>query len=415
MLDIKFIRENSERVKEGIAKKQFDVGVVDRLLEMDARRVGVLHKIEALRQERNQLSKEFDEQNIDRGKKIKQELGDLEPRFEEVERDFKELLASIPNLPLEIVTVGKSEDENVELRRVGGIQEFDFEPKDHLELGKFLDILDFETGAKVSGSGFYYLKNEGVMLELALIQYGLKFLVTKGFVPVTTPDMAKERFYLGTGYLPKGPEAQTYKIEDLDLGLIATSEVTLAGYHADQILESKDLPKMYAGVSHCFRREDGSYGKYSKGLYRVHQFSKVEMFVYAKVGESGKIHENLLQIEEEFWQSLGVSYRVLEMCTADLGAQAARKFDLEAWMPGRGDYGEITSTSNTTSYQSQNLNIRYKEGQNMEYVHTLNGTLVATSRAIVAILENFQQKDGSIKIPEVLVPYTGFSEIRPKK
>lgn len=408
MIDVKLIREQTDLVKEGISKKNFDTSIVDKVLELDKKRLELLQKVEALRGERNTLTKE----TAGRGKEIKEELKILEPDLEVVEKDFKTLLKEIPNLPLDEVPVGKGEAENVELKTVGTKPEFSFTPKDHVELGKNLDILDFENGAKVSGSGFYYLKNAGALLEIALINYGLQFLTHRGFTPIITPDLAREKYYMGTGYNPKGEEAQTYMIQDSDLGLIATAEVTIAGYHADEILQNLDQPKLYGGYSHCFRMESGAYGKYSKGLYRVHQFTKVEMFAYTKKEDSKKMHEKFLELEEEFWTSLGIPYRVLEMCTGDLGSQAARKFDLEAWMPGRSDWGEVTSTSNTTDYQARNLNIRYRDGENTEFAHMLNGTLVATSRAIIAILENFQQEDGTIKIPEVLIPFMGVSEIK---
>lgn len=408
MIDINLIRDGIEKVKAGVAKKNYETGVVDRVLELDKKRLEILQKVENLRRDRNVVAKE---QNIERGKEIKEELKKLEPELESAEFEVNALLNEIPNLPLESVPEGEGEKDNINLREWGTIKEFNFTPRDHVELGKLLDILDFDAGAKVSGSDFYYLKNDGVLLELALAQYGIKFLTERGFTPFLTPDLARERFYLGTGYLPKGDEAQTYKIEGTDLGLIATAEVTLAGYHADEVLNEKDLPKMYAGYSHCFRMESGAYGKYSKGLYRVHQFSKVEMFVFSKPEESEKIHEELLKAEEEFWQSLEISYRVVEMCTGDLGAQAARKIDIEAWMPGRGDYGEVTSTSNTTDYQARNLNIRYRKGSETEFVHTLNGTLIASSRGILSIIENYQQEDGSVVIPSVLRPYMGKDKI----
>lgn len=410
MLDIKLIREESEKVKAGVQKKNFDTSKIDAVLELDKKRLELLQKVENLRKERNELGKD----GIERGKEIKEELKKLEPDLEVLDKDFKALLNEIPNLPLESVPVGKNETQNVEIKTVGEKPNFNFKQKDHVELGKELDILDFENGAKVAGSGFYYLKNAGALLEIALINYGIQFLAHRGFTPIITPDLAKEKFYLGTGYNPKGDEAQTYKIEESDLGLVATSEVTIAGYHADEIIESLETPKLYGGYSHCFRQEAGAYGKYSKGLYRVHQFTKVEMFAYTKKEESGKMHEKFLELEEQFWQSLGIPYRVLEMCTGDLGSQAAKKYDLEAWMPGRNDWGEVTSTSNTTDYQSRNLNIRYRDGDNIEYAHMLNGTLVATSRAIIAILENYQQEDGSVKIPEVLIPFMGISEIKPQ-
>jgi len=281
-----------------------------------------------------------------------------------------------------------------------------------LELGTSLGILDFETGAKVTGSQFYFLYGDGARLELALSMYALDKLSQKGFLPVITPDLAKSRYYLGTGYTPKGDEAQTYTINDEDLGLIATAEVTLAGKHADEVIPESRLPLKYVGYSHCFRQEAGAYGKYSKGLYRVHQFSKVEMFVYCKPEDSDKIHQELLAIEEEIYQELEIPYRVVEMCTGDLGAMAVRKYDVEAWMPGRNDYGEITSTSNCTDYQARNLNIKYKkkDGTN-EYPHMLNGTAVVMSRVPISILENFQNEDGSINIPQVLQKWMGKEKI----
>jgi seryl-tRNA synthetase len=414
MLDINLIRDKTDYVKAGVSKKGYPADLVDKVLAADQKRLEILQKVENLRRERNEISADHNAQNIERGKQIKEELKTLEPELEKAETEFRQLLNEIPNLPADDVPEGKGEEENVELRKVGEIPNFAFPPKDHVVLGKLLDIIDFEAGAKVAGAGFYYLKNEAAILEIALVNYGLRFLSERGFSPILTPDLAKERYYLGTGYLPKGEEAQTYKIEDSDLGLIATAEVTVAGYHADEILDSKNLPKKYAGFSHCFRMESGAYGKYSKGLYRVHQFSKVEMFALTTPADSAAAHELFLKLEEEFWQSLGVPYRVIQQCTGDLGAQAVKKFDLEAWMPGRGDYGEITSTSNTTDYQARNLNIRIRDGEKNEFAHTLNGTLIATSRGPIAILENFQQEDGSVRIPEVLVPYTGFSEIHPK-
>jgi len=281
-----------------------------------------------------------------------------------------------------------------------------------LELGKSLDLIDFETATKVSGSNLYYLKNQAVLLELALTNYAFDILTKEGFTPLITPDLARQKFYTGTGYLPQGPEAQTYKIKDSDLGLIATAEITLAGIHSDEILDEKDLPKKYAGFSHCFRLEAGSYGKYSKGLYRIHQFSKIEMYVYCSPEKSEKIHQYLLSLEEKIFQGLEIPYRVVEMCTGDLGAQAAKKYDLEAWMPGRGDWGEITSTSNTTDYQARRLGIRFKRKDgSVEFTYTLNGTAIAISRTIIAILENYQQKDGSVLVPKVLQKYLNFKKI----
>ncbi|TSC89013.1 MAG: seryl-tRNA synthetase [Microgenomates group bacterium Gr01-1014_5] len=411
MIDIQLIRNNSEKVKESVRKKGYDTGLVDKVLEADKARRELIVKVDALRKERNEIaSAEQRTKDIEqRGREIKEELKTLEPQLKELEEQFENALGQIPNLPSDKAPTGKGEEDNKEVSVWGEPDKA--KSKDHLEIGKSLGIIDFEAGSKVTGSGFYYLKGDGALLELALAQYGLKFLNERGFTPVITPDLAQKRFYEGTGYLPKGDEAQTYVVNDNDLGLVATAEVTLAGYHADEVLNSKELPKKYAGYSHCFRMESGAYGKYSKGLYRVHQFSKVEMFAFTKAEESESMHEGFLKLEEEFWQSLGIPYRVIEMCTGDLGAQAARKFDLEAWMPGRGDYGEITSTSNTTDYQARNLNIKYREGDETKFAHTINGTLVATPRAIIAILENGLQEDGSVVIPEVLRPYMGKDRI----
>ena len=411
MLNINLIRENPEVVEEGVRKKGYDAGLVDKVLEADMARRELIVKVDDSRKERNEVAgAEQRTKDIEqRGREIKEELKTLEPQLKELEEQFENALGQIPNLPSDKAPTGAGEEDNKEVSVWGEPDKT--KSKDHLEIGKTLGIIDFERGAKVAGSGFYYLKGDGALLELALVQYGLKFLNERGFTPVITPDLAQKRFYEGTGYLPKGEEAQTYTINDGELGLIATAEVTLAGYLADEILNSKDLPKQYAGYSHCFRMESGAYGKYSKGLYRVHQFSKVEMFAFTKAEESESIHEGFLKLEEEFWQSLGIPYRVLEMCTGDLGAQAARKFDLEAWMPGRNDYGEITSTSNTTDYQARNLNIKYRDGNETKFSHTINGTLVATPRAIIAILENGLEEDGSVVIPEVLRQYIGKSQI----
>lgn len=406
MLDIKFIRENLEKVKEGITKKHVEVDI-DKLLSFDKQRRELIQKVDELRSKKKIATGKTEE-----AIKIKSKIQDLEAELKIVEEKFQELMYQVPNLPLDDVPVGKDEKDNVVLREVGKKPKFNFEPKNHLELGKSLDLIDFETGAKVSGSNFYYLKNQAVFLELALVNYALDILKEEKFMPVITPELARQKFYTGTGYLPRGHEAQTYEIKDSDLGLIATSEITLAGIHSDEILEENNLPKKYAGFSHCFRTEAGSYGKYSKGLYRIHQFSKVEMYVYCLPEESDKIHQYLLLLEEKIFTGLKIPYRVLEMCAGDLGAQAAKKFDLEAWMPGRNDWGEITSTSNTTDYQARRLNMKYrKKDGSTKFVHTLNGTAIAIPRAIIAILENYQQKDGTIKIPETLQKYTDFSAI----
>ncbi len=414
MLDINFIRENKDLVKKRIETKGFEPSLIDKVLELDEKRRSVLLEIEQLRAKRNKIAGEG--KPSEEGRAIKELLKDREPELVKIQEEYKDTLFKIPNLPSAQSPIGKSEKENREIRKWGEPKKFGFKPKDHLELGKKLGILDFETGAKVAGSQFYFLYGDGVLLEMALVNYVLNKLSGMGFIPVITPDLAKSRYYLGTGYAPKGDEAQTYTISDSDLGLIATAEVTLAGSHADNVIPEQKLPIKYIGYSHCFRQEAGAYGKYSKGLYRVHQFTKTEMFVFCKPEDSEKIHGELLRIEEEIFQDLEIPYRVVEMCTGDLGAQASRKFDIEAWMPGRGDYGEVTSTSNCTDYQARNLNIKFRrESGETEYVHMLNGTAVVMSRVPVAILENYQEEDGSIKVPDVLQKWMGKEKIEAEK
>ena len=408
MLDIKFIRENSDFVKKSTKDKGFDETIVDKLLVTDEAKRKQIKIVEEMRAKKNTFTKN----DIEEGKKLKVELKAEEEKLSNLEIEFEKLLWLIPNIPSQKTPVGRNDSENVEIKKWGTPREFEFNLKGHLELGKDLGILDFESGAKVAGSQFYYLYGDGALLELALTQYVFEKLSKKGFLPVITPDLAKSRYYLGTGYAPKGDEAQTYTIADEDLGLIATAEVTLAGKHADEVILEEKLPIKYIGYSHCFRQEAGAYGKYSKGLYRVHQFSKTEMFVYCTPETSEKMHEELLAIEEEIYQDLELPYRVLEMCTGDLGAMAARKFDVEVWMPERNDYGEVTSTSNCTDYQARNLNIKYKkkDGTN-EYIHMLNGTAVVMTRVPIAILENYQNEDGSVNIPTVLQKWMGKEKI----
>lgn len=412
MIDINLIREKPDEVKHGVSRKGYDISIVARAEVLDTNRRELIEEVEGLRAKRNEYARE---QNREGGKNVKKKLKLLEPDLVRVEKDLEEVMNAIPNLPIDSVPDGKGEDQNKTLHEYGKKREFNFNPKDHLEIGQDLDLFDFEAGAKVAGSQFYYLKNDAVLLEFALLQFGMQLLAEKGFKLIATPDLAKSRYYLGTGYQPKGDEAQTYEIQEQDLGLIATAEVTMAGYHADEVLNKKDLPLKYAAVSHCFRQEAGAYGKYSKGLYRVHQFTKLEMFAYTTPEASDEMHQEILKIEEEIMQALNIPYRVVEMCTGDLGAIAAKKYDLDAWMPGRGDWGEVTSTSNTTDYQARNLNIKYREGDHNEYVHMLNGTAIATSRMIIAILENYQNEDGSVDIPEPLQKWMGKDKITPEK
>ena len=411
MLDINFIRQNKDIVKKGTSDKGFDATLVDKVLELDEKRRKLLLEIEQLRAKRNKIADE--KKPSDEGKRVKEDLKEKEPELEKSAKEYLETLQKIPNLPSDKAPVGKNEKDNVELRKWGTPTKFKFKTKDHLELGKSLGILDFETGAKVAGSQFYFLYGDGALLELALTRYVFEKLAKEEFLPVITPDLAKSRYYLGTGYMPKGDEAQTYTVEGEDLGLIATSEVTLAGMHADTVIPEDKLPLKYVGYSHCFRKEGGAYGKYSKGLYRVHEFTKTEMFIYCKPEESEELHELILKMEEEICRELELPYRVVEMCTGDLGAMAARKFDVEVWMPGRGDYGEVTSTSNCTDYQARNLNIRFRRNTGeTEYLHMINGTAVVMTRIPLAILENFQQEDGSVAIPKVLQKWMGKDVIK---
>jgi seryl-tRNA synthetase len=309
------------------------------------------------------------------------------------------------------------------IRRFGEPRQFDFKPKDHVELCEALDLADFEAGASVTGQKFYFLKNEAVLIELGLIQYAMQTLLREGYTPIITPDLARVDVLEGIGFIPRDPDPnkrQIYSIADSDLCLIATAEITLGGMHRDQILDAATLPKRYVGVSHCFRTEAGAPGRDTKGLYRVHQFTKVEMFAYCTPEDSEKLHLEILRIEEAIFQGLGLPYHVIDTCTGDLGGPAYRKYDLEAWMPGRGDkgdYGEVTSTSNCTDYQARRLKVRFRRtGQKgTDFAHTLNGTAVACTRALLAILENYQQADGSVIVPEVLRPWVGKDRITAKK
>ena len=419
MLDVNFIRENPGKVKKGIGAKGFSSDLVNTVLELDEKRRAMIQKLEAERAEKNiisdEVAKKKTDELIERGKIVRTEIRGFEADLKSIETGLQRALYEIPNLPLDMVPVGKGEEENKEIRKWGEPRKFDFKPKDHLELGKSLGILDFETGTKVAGNKFYFLYGDGARLELALVQYVFDLLSKEGFLPVITPDLAKSRYYLGTGYAPKGNEAQTYTIEGEDLGLIATAEVTLAGSHADEVIPESKLPLKYIGYSHCFRQEAGAYGKYSKGLYRVHQFTKCEMFIYCKPEESDKFHEYILKMEEKIYQDLGLPYRVLEMCTGDLGAMAARKFDIEVWMPERNGYGEVTSASNCTDYQARNLNIKYKaKDGTKKFVHMINGSAIASSRTPLAIMENYQNEDRSITIPKVLQKWMGKEKIEIK-
>ncbi len=425
MLDYKFIKDNLDAVKENIKNRNMtaDADIVVKLYD---ERTAMVTELQALQQKRNEnaqsmkqkLDNDKRQELIAAGKAIKDEIATLEAKLKETEEKLDEAARQIPNMVHPKAPIGKLDTENLEVKVSGTPRKFDFEPKDHVQIAETLDILDFDRGTKVSGPKFYYLKNEAVFLEQALIMYALNTLRKHSFEMFITPDVAKEEVLKGIGFNPRGNESNVYSIEEEGTCLVATAEITLGGYHSDEILDKAKLPLLYGGLSHCFRREAGAAGQFSKGLYRVHQFDKVEMFAYATPEQSDEIHEKLRQIEEEIFEGLGLPFHVVDTCTGDLGAPAYRKWDLEAWMPGRngGEYGEVTSTSNCTDYQARRLNIKYKDddGKN-KYVHTLNGTAIAVGRAMLAILENYQNADGSVTIPEVLVPYCGFDKILPKK
>ena len=423
MLDLRYVRENAAAVQENCKNRGVvaDVGLV---VELADRRSAVIGELNELRQQQNQKAKsvggerdpEARERLIAESRAMKHRIPEREAELAEVEGRLREELLKIPNMTHPEAPIGKDDSDNVEIRRWGEIPEFAFEPRDHVELGDLLGIIDFDAGAKTTGSKFYFLRGDAVLLELGLIRYALDILMERGYEPTVTPDLARDEALVGTGFIPRGPETQIYSVEDSDISMIATAEITLAGQHADEILDEEQLPLRYAGLSHCFRTEAGSHGRASRGLYRVHQFTKVEMFAFTTPEQSESIHDEMVEIEERIFQGLGLSYRVVDICTGDLGGAAYRKYDLEAWMPGRNDFGEVTSTSNTTDYQARRLKIRYRQdGGRPQLVHTLNGTALAISRALIALLEIYQQQDGSVRLPEALVPYVGKEALEPAK
>jgi len=413
MLDIKYIREHQEEVKKN-CENRLSSANVEEVLKLDEERRKLIGEIDALRGERNQGSKSKPTpEEIEKMKQKGAKIGELEAELTRVEEKYNEELFKVPNLTHPDVVASKNEDDNPVLETYKEPTKFNFEPKDHVQLAEDLDLIDFDRATKVTGAKFFYFKNELALLELALTQYCLEILYKKGFVPMITPDLAKQKILKAMGFNPRGESTQVYNIENSDLSLIGTAEITMGGYHSDEVLDETELPKKYVAVSHCFRTEAGSYSKFSKGIFRVHQFTKVEMFQYVKPENSEINHKELLEIEKEIYKGLDVPFRVVDHCTADLGAPSIRTFDLEAWMPGKpnkdgkmGDWAEITSTSNCTDYQARALNIKYKKADgSKEFVHMLNGTASSTNRPLIAILENYQQADGSIKIPEVLQKY----------
>ena len=410
MLDLKLIRENAEMIKANCQRRGFPIDV-DGLLVLDKDYRALDREIEELRARRNRLSKECasDPAARDEVKKIKLALNSKETALEALQKKMMTVLTRMPNLLAPDVPDGSDDTGNVEIRKVGTIRDFDFPIKDHQELGEMHDILDIARGAKVAGAGFYYWKGKGAMLAQALYFYVQRFLVDRGFTMFMTPCLAKERTLFGTGYLPFFAD-QTYNLAGEDLALIGTSEQTLVGYHADDVLDGEKLPLCYTAFTPCFRTEAGSYGKASRGIFRVHQFHKVEQIVFCKPEDSPKYHEFCLKNEEDLLKALEIPYHVVNVCVGDLGAPGYKKYDIEAWYPTFKTYREVTSNTNLTSFQSRRLNIRYRQGEEKDFVHTISAT-AATDRLLIAIMENYQQKDGSITVPEILRPLAGFDRI----
>ena len=419
MLDIKFIRENPELVEQN-CKNRLSKADIPALLAADKSVRETKTRLEELRAKRNAGSKtKPTPEMIAEIKKIGEEIKTLESGLEPLEAEFKRLWMMVPNMTHPDVVVSDDEDANPILEIHGEPTKFDFTPLDQVELAEKNDLIDFDRATKVSGAKFYYLKNGLAKLEFALIQYALDTAMKHGFIPFSTPDLAKREVLEGLGFNPRGESTQIYNIENSDLCLVGTAEITMGGYHMDEVIDEIDLPKRYVAVSHCFRTEAGAYSKFSKGTFRVHQFTKIEMFAYTMPTDSDVLHKELLGIEKEIFLGLGIPFRVIDHCTADLGGPSIRTYDLEAWMPGKpnkeggmGDWAEITSTSNCTDYQARGLNIKYKDKQgNRDFLHMLNGTAIAISRAMIAIMENYQQADGTIRIPEVLKSYMGGKEV----
>jgi seryl-tRNA synthetase len=424
MLDRKFILENVQAVIANCKNRGVTCDI-EQLVVLENQRKAKLQDALELNRHANETSKaigkassnEEREQLKEKGRLLREQKDAAQSEHDQLDLEIHALEIRIPNMTHPAAPIGKDDAANTEIARgKSPVPTFDFKAKDHLELGKMHDLIDFEAGARVAGAGFYFLKNEAVLLELALQQFAVQELIKRGFTAITTPDVANTQVLHGIGFIPRGPETQIYSIENTDLNLVATAEITLGGMLSGEVLEAETLPLKMVGISHCFRTEAGAAGRASKGLYRVHQFTKIEMFAFTLPDQSDAIHEEIRQIECDLFDMLGIAYRVVDTSTGDLGGPAYRKYDLEAWMPGRGEngeWGEVTSTSNCTDYQARRLNIRYKSKgeKGTHFVHTLNGTAIAISRAIIAVLENYQQADGSISIPKVLQPWIGKDRI----
>lgn len=425
MLDLKFICDNIDLVEANCRNRGVKVDVRP-ILELRQRRADAIVRNDDLNAQAKQVSSQIPKASaeekpalIAKGKELRAEGSAAAEELKAVQAEIHELQIQIPNLTHADAPVSEDEAGYLVLEEVGTKPDFGFPALDHVDLAEKLDLIDFAAGAKVAGSGFYYLKNDAVMLEMALVQYALEKLRDEGFILHTTPDLARNSVLEGIGFNPRGDETQIYSVDKTDLSLVATAEITLGGAFQDRVLQSSELPIKIAGLSHCFRTEAGAHGRATRGIYRVHQFTKVEMFAFTEpdVEKSDAMHQDILRIEREIFEGLGVPFRIIDTPTGDLGGPAYRKFDLEAWMPGRGDegsYGEITSASNCTDYQARRLGIRCKtpEKKGTQFVHTLNGTAVAVTRAMIAVMENNQQADGSIVVPEVLRKWVGRDAIR---
>lgn len=416
MLDVALLKNSPEKIEDALRRKHVSLDF-EHIKELDNKRRGLIVEVDALRAQQKQFNMEIAKlSDTDKNQKlvdmkaVSQELSQKQKELDKVETDFQNLWLQVPNIPSGDVPEGKDDKENKELRTELDKPSFDFLPKSHEELINNLDIADIDRATKVSGSKFYYLKGKGVVLEMALMRFALDHLIENGFTPLTPPDLVRPEMMYAAAHFP--PEDDAYALERDNLYLAGTAEVGLAGYHKDEVLKESDLPAKYCGYSACFRREAGSYGKKGSGLYRVHQFHKIEMFVWAKPSESEKIHEELLSISEGLMQKLELPYRVVLNCGGDLGLPQYKKYDIEAWIPSMDSWGETHSCSNDTDYQARRLGTKYqsKDGKK-EYVHTLNNTAIASPRILIPLLEIHQQEDGSVKIPEALQKYTGFDRI----
>jgi len=405
MLDIKFIRENSKLVEDKAAAKGFEVNV-EELLKVDEQRRSLIEEVDKIRQQRNEAAKERDEE---KGSKLKKDLKEKEDKLEKLSEQFYTLIRQVPNLAKDDVKIGKDDSENQTEKEVGKKTTFDFEPKDHLELGLGLDLIDTDRASKISGSRFAFLKNELVALEFAIVRFAMDTLTAEGFIPIIPPVIIDKKALMGLGY-PEYETGESYQLPENQY-LVGTAEHAIVSMHMDETFQAKDLPIRYVAFSTAFRREAGSYGKDTKGIFRVHQFDKVEMVSFVLPQDDDREHDYLVSLEEKMMTELGLPYRLVKMCTGDLGFPTARKYDIEAWIPSQKQYRETHSASTNTDFQSRRLNIKYQNGNEKGFVSILNATAFAIGRTIIAIMENYQQKDGSIEIPKVLQKYTGFTKI----